>query len=365
MTRRWRWVSVIAVMIACMSGWVAVEWRRYDGRIAGPSTAGTLDSRIVTGSEALAMPLAAEVFGDRLAVLDGAGDPAVHIIDPASGQIESLGGVGEGPCEFEGPVSLSAGPDGGVWVYDISLSRFSHVAAGDEEQPWRCGELLRLETEAALFGPRWLPEGRLVSLGVQSSGRHAFFDRAGRHLDTAGQIPGLEAEAPFIRQQAYRGELAVKPDGSGMVVALRHAGRIQLYTRGGELRTTAIGPADFLPTYGVVQGNGPPTMALESKTRFGYVDVEVTDEHIVALFSGLVAGDGDAYMGRQIHVFDWSGEFLAGYDLDTPVIAIALDEPSGRLYGVRHDPTPAVVAFGLPEVATEGSRTLIVASLDG
>lgn len=84
-------------------------------------------------------------------------------------------------------------------------------------------------------------------------------------------------------------------------------------------------------------------------TRIGYIGVAVTPDRIFALFSGRLLRDypGNADLGRQVHVFSWTGELIQTIFLDSYVESIAVDESKQTLYGVRRDPYPALVTFKL------------------
>ena len=342
--------------LLAFGGYVALQTAAYHGRLEGPEALGTLEARVVVQSAALGFPLRVAVVDGLLAVIEESGGPAIHLIEPAGGSIRSLGGRGDGPCEFRSPFSIDVdGTGGGFWVFDAALGRLTHVVpSGRQRLEWGCSELLNLHSDAHLLGAVWLPDrGTVVSLGLQSTGRLAYFDDAGRLVKVAGDVPGAEeGTPPAIRQQAYQGELKRKPDGSRLAVALRNAGWIELFSPDGRRVGTARGPEEFGPVYQVLNRDAGPIMTTGFDRRLGYVDAATTDDYIVGLYSGLAHGQvRDAYMGRQIHLFDWSGEFLGAWRLDTPVISIAVSEADRTIYALRHDPVPAVVAFDLPDLS--------------
>ncbi len=95
-------------------------------------------------------------------------------------------------------------------------------------------------------------------------------------------------------------------------------------------------------------------MQLVADTRFGYVDVDATEETIFALYSGRTLEDfrSSASLGEFVHLFRWNGTFQAAYQLDTPVLTVAV-EPAGRhLYAIRHEPEPAVITYALGAART-------------
>ena len=49
--------------------------------------------------------------------------------------------------------------------------------------------------------------------------------------------------------------------------------------------------------------------------------------------------------GTVVHVFDWAGNFVKALELDEEILGLTVDPQTGLLYGLRHDPEPAVVVF--------------------
>ncbi|MFQ5689481.1 MAG: BF3164 family lipoprotein [Gemmatimonadota bacterium] len=352
--RRGRRVAAAAVGIVIFAGVLGVRGAQQGYyRLARVPTLGTLHGRLLTDADVLGLPLSIGTDGRRLAVIDGAGEPALHFFRAEDGAfLGSLGRRGDGPCEFRSAISLDGHAGGeGFWVYDLSLARLTHVIREEGSGGWRCDGSLRLDADAVLTGPVWLPRGPIVSLGFQSGGRLAYFDPEGRLLRAVGAIPGLDEDGPAnVRQHAYRGELKLKPDGTRLAVGLRHAGEIEIYTPDGRLLARRSGPSEFPPVYAVHSTDHGPTMTTGPRLRFGYVDLGVTDRFIVGLFSGYARGQrpGEAYFGHQIHLFDWDGRYLGAWELDTSLISMTVDARTGRMYGVRHDPVPGILVFQLP-----------------
>ena len=90
-------------------------------------------------------------------------------------------------------------------------------------------------------------------------------------------------------------------------------------------------------------------MRSDATLRFGYIDVAVTSSRIYGLYSGRTrnGNGGNASFGWQVHVFDWSGKLIDVIDVEQDLIAIAVNADDSTLYGVSHDPTPAVLSWSL------------------
>ena len=89
-------------------------------------------------------------------------------------------------------------------------------------------------------------------------------------------------------------------------------------------------------------------MSLLLDSPYGYQDLAVTETSIYALFSGRTLqeyGSARVVFGTFVHVFDWAGNFVKALELDEEILGLTVDPQTGVLYGLRHDPEPAVVVF--------------------
>jgi hypothetical protein len=300
-----------------------------------------LESTVINASDALALPTGLALVGDYLVVLDAASDSVLHVVDRRDGRlVRSLGRRGRGPGEFDGPWSLDVaeGAAPAVWVWDVPLRRLTHVPLiPDSDAPLRETRQLRLADGVALTEPRWLGTDTIVSPGLAADTRLVLYDSTGQRIGGLGD--GMPAD-PTQAFQATQAELALRPELPVFAVASRYVSRIALVSSSGSESVTIEGPVSV--------NEDRPTVALD---HFAFLDVAGTREHVVALFSGRSRDDfgGRAVFGACLQVFDWQGVLKGAYRLDSDLIAIAVDRDESAVYGVRHDPVPAVVRFALPQ----------------
>ncbi|HYW06969.1 MAG TPA: BF3164 family lipoprotein [Longimicrobium sp.] len=299
----------------------------------------------------LGCPSAIAVVGPNVVVLDDASDSVVHVVRAADGALlRSFGRRGEGPGEYRSAWSLATTPGGGrgVWIYDMALQRFTAVR--DVEDPSGPIHSISLRTDGPATTPLWLTDSMIVTPGFFSGGRLARLEPGGMVRGYVGALPPGGAEIPpSVRQHAYTGSLAKSEARSLLALATRHADQIEIYRPDGTLVRRARGPFGFEPRFTVSTRGGKPAMTTDDGLRFGYIDVTATDEWIFALFSGRTreGSGGDAAFGRYVHVFDWDGTLREVLRLDADLLTLAVARDGRTLYGVRHDPEPAVVAYRL------------------
>jgi hypothetical protein len=313
-------------------------------------------SRVVPGvvlheSEALAAPTDVEVMGGSLVIADDFAERSLSVMRRSDGGIErSFGGKGEGPREFESAWSIDViDPSGEFMVLDLALQRVTWVdlEADFEDGVWVGDRSLRLKAETMLMETSWTPDG-MLGLGFFRQGRLGHLDRQGALLRTTGPTPMDGREVPpEVRQQAYQSKLKPNPSRTRFAVATRFADRLEIYDAAGTLVAEGARPYEFEPVYGAERSGRTTSMTSGDQTRFGYLDLATTDDRIYALFSGRTRAEGRANYGNTLHVFDWDGRLVDVLTLDEYVIALAVEPSGGTLYGIRHDPFPAILEFTL------------------
>ena len=367
-----RLCALVALSTACMDG--QTESLRY-----GPAEldhAG-LNVVAVTGdvlfdSDVLAMPGDIAIVGERLVVVDVVADSAILLLNRVTGEsIRSFGRRGAGPGEFEAAWSVDPvyGSVSECWIYDLGLGRLTYVDLNDEFfDADALGErIINLGGNAQSLGPvRTADANTSLSLGMYTGGRLGVYDARGALRATVASLPpGAANHPPNVRQHAYQATLIPHPNRRLFAAVTRMASLVEVFRADGSRLVTAEGPLHVEPTYQVRQGEeGKAVLATGPDLRFGYVDGSASSDYVFALFSGRTregATNGTAVMGRFVHVFDWSGNFVKAIELDADVVTIAVDEGSNVLYGVRHNPHPAIVRYSLAGVLERGSRDRMLA----
>jgi hypothetical protein len=303
----------------------------------------SLRGEVLHQSESLALPMLVEVAGDRLIVTDDYADHHVRVLRRSDGAVErSFGPTGRGPREFETIFSVDVvDPSGELLIHDPTLQRVTRVdlARDFDGGRWVSDRTFRLNANAVLIATMWTPDG-LIGLGATPSGRLAHLSPEGRLLRLTGELPVDPKEAGGrVWSRAMQARLKPHPDRTRWAVVSRYADRLEIYDAGGQLMALGDRPYDF----------GPQDLREEDPmaVRFGYIDVATTDARIYALFSGRVRGEGKANLGDRIHVFDWDGRLVDVWEVDDRLISVAVTPDGDELYGVRHEPLPAVVHYTL------------------
>jgi hypothetical protein len=353
--------STLLTMAVLAWGFFAFSPR--DGTSAGPplleptaAVATMVRAELVHTSDALAIPTDLEVVGEHLVLVDRYADESIHVLREDGTLVRSFGRQGDGPGEYRQLTSISRDPRSAnaFWAYDMAPARLTYIDLEDEEsleRPWEA-RLFQLHSNARVTGIEWTADGKLIASGFFPDGRLGLFASDGEMLGSLGPLPDNPDGVPgTVLQHAYMGTLKQHPNGSRLAIGLRHASTIEIRDSGGNLIATTERPQDdFAPKFETQETDRGPKMKSGADLRFGYIDIAVTGDRIYGLFSGRTREGypGTANFGNFVHVFDWNGKLLRVLEFeDQDLIAIAIDDIRGTLYGVIHEPSPAVVALSI------------------
>ena len=308
------------------------------------------------------LPLPSELtrVGDLLVVADVQAQPVLHAYDVASGQHRaSFGELGEGPGQFQMITALGTdSATGHLLVYDGGLRRIVRIDLDDavanpgasSGSPSWLVSIGVAEAGGTVVDMAWNQQGVAAATGLLPEGRLASFRDT--TVSVWGTPPPGAADVPnAVRQHAYQSFIAASPSRPDYAVVTRHASLLEIYDGAGK-RTHLVDLEDsFRPVYEVTNAGGRPVMASGDDLRFGYVGVSATDEHIVALFSGRLRGDapGIANYGNRLLYFDWDGNLLTDVTIPDNLIAVYADGETQTVYGIRHEPSSAVLSYPFPE----------------
>jgi hypothetical protein len=291
----------------------------------------------VLGSDSLRLPTRLVVAGKELIVLDRYRREAVLSMDRRTGEVlRSFGRRGQGPAELWGPFAVVADSDG-VVVLDVSMNRLTHLQPVPRARAYSVSDIRVLRTETPVVDIAPIENGRFLMLGLNPARPLAL-------LDVDEGIEPLPRPLPPDRMhpkrivEAMQGVLRAAPDRRHVVRTRRFASRIEILDGAGSLVAMALGPEHF---DSAVSG---------AEIRFGYLDAVAYESGFVALYSGRTRAShpGEANYGSQIHAFNWDGGLEAVHHMDHDLIAIAGSEDDRLMYGIAHDPEPAILAYSLP-----------------
>lgn len=129
-----------------------------DETVSPPGVTVLSGGRRLLSGDALGIPIAMSLIGDRLVVIDGAADPFLHIVDPSSGELlRFFGRRGEGPGEFGMVWAVYSVPGATehAWAFDLTRNRLTKISLSDSvEAGPSSATVVSLIEEAVFCAPR-------------------------------------------------------------------------------------------------------------------------------------------------------------------------------------------------------------------
>lgn len=264
--------------------------------------------------------------------------------------VSSLGRKGLGPGEFHQGMSLNNVyyKDDTFTLLDLTTKKVIFFSE-DENGKMKYKHSITLKGGRA-YMPVALNDNTIYSLCLEIfEGRFAHYDSLGNMLETLGEIPpGKKDETPVpAHQQASKGLIKLTPDQSKLVISYQFADMIDIYDLSGNLLNRIIGDLGKTPIYKTEIRDGYPTMLIDFKEAiFGFLDIEVSDKYIIALYSGKIIGESK-YESDVIHIYTYNGKLKDIIKLDTYVSQIALDIENESLLACTSNPLPKILSFHL------------------
>ena len=311
----------------------------------------TLEGRSLVDPNVLGSPDDIVASSDRLLVADDKAEKPLLVFDRFSGDLlKSAGAFGSGPGEVSGhsKLDVKTGKSEG-WVLDIIHQSLTYVHL---DTLVATGVLSPRSTRfgnsgGVVLNSAQMADGSILGWGVHPVEGLAMFDSSGAFEGAFGNAPpGADNVSMAIRNHAWRQTLRTSPDAERLVAAYYNADRLDIYDSG-VLTHIVNGPEFFEPVYIADETPGGQMLALQPDNRSGYIDVEVTEEFIYALYSGKKRDETNR--GTYFLVFDWTGRPMGRLNVSGSPSSMAVSADNSELYVIFKSPVPQIIRFEIPE----------------
>lgn len=329
--------------------------------VPSDSLATAVQGEPITQRGSLTFPTRLRTVGDYLAVLTPNDSVVIHVLQRTTGaELIAVGRHGFGG-DFKNVWALAAGPPGSsiVWVYDLTAREMVAVdlRASVERKVLVTAGRIALKAPATLTAPVVTLGGNVVSPGFFEGGRLAVFDSTGALLQYAGAPPAvLGLDDVGMAQRAYQSAAVRAPTSSRIALATRHADQLELLDWSKKPGTWPhAAPFGFKPGFHVVRdAKGVRHFATDSTTRYGFIDVDATDEAVFLLYSGRSPGDDHSRsdVGMYVFVYSWSGHPVATLRLDAGATGIGVATDGRFVYTVNAYDESGVRRYRLPRLGS-------------
>lgn len=146
-----------------------------------------------------------------------ASDAKLWVFDPTGRSLPAIGRRGKGPGEFDSPTGIAIGPDGLLYVRDVThvsrfgpdattgrLSRVADSFRGPAITDWMSARPSRFDAEGRLYYPQFGSVNRSVR-----SGTFHIYSRTGELIDSLDvpPFPGAPSSTAWVRTSAEGGRM--------------------------------------------------------------------------------------------------------------------------------------------------------------
>src|SRR5690606_24506472 len=152
-----------------------------------------------------------------------------------------------------------------------------------------------------------------------------------------------------IISSIHQGMLDVSKDKRYYTLAGLRVDRIEILDKGSGKVTSIRGPLHHVPKFRVDNSPGYPMAAVDSKTNiYTYLNTVPGSRSFYALFSGVSSDEYRRSPDKcclDIFEFDYEGNVMVRYILDTSIGYMAIDEEERKIYGLAYGGEPDIVVF--------------------
>ncbi|WP_298512202.1 BF3164 family lipoprotein [uncultured Kordia sp.] len=294
-----------------------------------------------TLSDSLFNPFKLKKEGQNIYINDLKSKKVIVVFDENSNYKGNIGIKGKGPGELLAPFGSLDFHDNKLWVFDSSQNKYlgfhkDSVSSNDYKPT---DHELFLESKSFFYELGWLDSETIVGLDFSEiDNRLSIYNTNTKQTTTTGTLPPLpKSEVPIaVHKQSLMATLKVKPDNSKIALANLYCDLIEIYNQDGSDYMKIKTDLDFLPKYELSNNGSRVVMGQAGDTKFGYIDLSVSDNKIYALYSGKTRDDSPFPFGTEIHVFDWEGNLVNVLEIEKKSTAIEVDTNDKNLFVIEY-----------------------------
>jgi hypothetical protein len=285
-----------------------------------------------------------------LIILDWKSETPIHIIDIQNDKyFGGYGKKGNGPGELTSPFNITSFENNFLLLTD---------AMQKKNVIYNLDSLIINNNH--LFEKKFNPNG---SVGFVEYYDNNFFyideantqnkrlykingDNKFSEIEGFGKIPTLisKSETDFVKAQAA--EVIMKSRNEKFVLAYKLSPRIEIFDYEKNKWKTSLSPKDFEINYKVNNIEGFEVMALSEKTLNAYIDIDLSDNFIYALFSEDELFKESMPSSNTIYVYDYNGKPVKKFKLDKKISYLNVYKDS-IIYGIHNDIKAELIKFDI------------------
>lgn len=285
-------------------------------------------------------------------ILDKYDDKSFTLINTTDKKAVRACPVGQGPGEVINPSSYVTIDKNDMYVFDISYSKMFvydlyNILTNPETKAFKTIDISSGTTEKGGFstGIQMINDSLWIGTGLFYNGVFSFYKNGIRESEQIDLfIDELPAVAPIQRAARDANIFRLSIDKKHLVRATQLAGFFGVY----KIENDMILSEKFAYKYfkdevKVVDKN---TLISTANSRYGYIDVCISDKKAYGLYSGK-PDEPNGYQSKNIHVYDFDGNLHEIIELDTPICAIDINNEGDTIYAIAAEGERRILSINL------------------
>ena len=287
----------------------------------------------------------------KLVVAEKSNTYQLHIFaEPDFNKVSAKGYNGYGPGELTNVWKMEdRGEPGKFWAYDLEQKSYYRFDLNDTNI-LADKEYSRLEPFFFVSEMAWASDSSIWA----------------RMVDKDDQYFELALSGDTIAKWGKWQDYADRPDTPSSVLASLHSGKmhVNLDKRIGVIagvsrdyieivnlntleKIQLFGPENAYPEYEVSYSTGYPMPIRSSNNKTYYFDNFPGEEYIYLSYFG-EQGNKRSDINPKLILLNYHGEIKKVFQLDKPIVSMAIDEENNRVFGLSYEKEPGVYLYNLP-----------------
>lgn len=244
--------------------------------------------------------------------------------------------IGRGPEEVSMGMLSAARKEGDKLLFDVSAINEQELLTIDLLSTIDHGktELCQVINVPALGGRAYATRGNILAESLFDEDIFSFklYDISNNNIIKSSNIFGKE-EYLSSYQPLFSPIIRMKPDGNKICLGMLLFDEVNIFDIYGEdhICMTINNKIEDMSILKEALAHG--TLG----HKYYYWDMDVTDNHIYALYYNCKKEDKPSIKSSSIHVFTWDGVLSQIINIDKPLAGIAVSQDETLLYGLSND----------------------------
>jgi hypothetical protein len=280
-------------------------------------------------------------------IQDGQRKDIFNFVNSNSKKIAKGGCFGNGPQEFTSIGNIQKQGDN-VIVYDISHKRLSKIEVLSDNV-LTMQEMRNIDTKNTLFMTHCI-DSNLIASGI-------FKDYWLMHMGKDDTICStidfpyfdeLKNTPPMQKSILYLSTLIANSPNKKKIVAVtqKHGVIAFLNYNDNQLLKSYKQLKYYAPKFQILEGGN---IAFSKDNKTGFCSVDCDDTYVYTLYSGRTSNEHGMlnHHCENLLVYDWEGNPIKRYLLDTPLYSMQYDKKNHIIYGIAYNPEGVLVEYQL------------------